>query len=65
MAIDIHSDTWEIITTTLKSERDTAVKHLINDRDSDKQRGKIALIDKILSLPDKPKDTPITQQPYL
>lgn len=65
MAIDIHSDTWEIIKSHLKQDRDKAVKNLIADRDSDKQRGRIELIDQLLKLPDTPKHEPIKQDTYL
>lgn len=65
MTIDIHSDTWEAISATLKAERNKAIGNLINNRDSDKQRGRIELIDQLLKLPDTPKHEPIKQDTYL
>ncbi|MBJ2129065.1 hypothetical protein JC525_08960 [Alteromonas sp. IB21] len=65
MKIDIHSDTWALLTDTLNAERSKAVKNLIADRDSDKQRGRIDLIDQLLKLPDTPKQAPIKQDTYL
>lgn len=63
--IDIHSSTWEAITATLTEQRDKAVKALIADRDSDKQRGKIELIDQILKMPNLPEREPVEQDTYL
>lgn len=65
MAINIHSDTWATVTATLEAEREKAVKNLIADRDSDKQRGRIDLIDQLLKLPDTPKHEPVKQDTYL
>lgn len=64
MKIDIHSDTWEVVTAFITAEREKAVKQLISDLDSDKQRGRIALIDSILKLPNAPKDKPIELDNY-
>lgn len=65
MAINIHSDTWATVTATLKAERSKAVNNLIANRFSDKQRGRIELIDELLKLPDTPKHEPIKQDTYL
>lgn len=64
MSINIHSDTWATIVTRLKDERSKAVNNLIADRDSDKQRGRIELIDQLFKLPDTPKHEPIKQDTY-
>jgi hypothetical protein len=52
--INVTSDTWIAVESTLKEEKERAINALIADRNSEKQRGKIELIDKILKL-SKPK----------
>lgn len=51
MAIDIHSQTWKDIKAFLEKQRADAIELLISDKSSDKQRGAIDLIDKVLELP--------------
>lgn len=62
--VDIHSDTWGVIEELLKLEREKAINSLIADNHSDNQRGKLQLIDKILTLKSPNKFIPVDQDTY-
>lgn len=62
--VDAHSPTWKALTDILAKERDIAIGYLIHDKDADKQRGKIQLIEKILSLPNATTKRPVEQDIY-
>lgn len=62
--VDSHSPTWQALEALLNKERENAINYLIHDKDADRQRGKIQLIDKILSLPNATTKRPVEQDIY-
>ena len=49
MNIDKHNPVWKKVEEYLRDQRNDAVNALIADKESDKQRGKIDLIDSLIS----------------
>lgn len=62
--VDINSETWAYIESMLKADKETAIQNLIKDIDSDKQRGRVEQINKILNLKDPKKIIPVDQDTY-
>jgi|GEM_PF-5887365 len=62
--IDFTSDTWESLEALLIKDKALAVQKLIQSVDSDKQRGRIEQIDKILTLKSPRQITPTAQDTY-
>lgn len=62
--VDIHSDTWRIVRESLLAEKERAIKYLISDKDSERQRGKLNLIDVLLSLEKPVNNDPLIQDNY-
>ena len=52
--IDVHSPTWQAIRKFVDKELEDAIHSLVADLDSDKQRGAIHVLDRLLKLPDDP-----------
>jgi len=50
MSIDKYSLTWKTVEKFIAEERMTAVELLIGDRDSEQQRGKIELLERLQRL---------------
>lgn len=62
--IDKNSDTWHAVTKWAEGQRGEAVKSLISDVESDKQRGKIELIDELFGLIDTADEPLIVADTY-
>lgn len=62
--IDKHSETWLAVTEWARSQRLEAIDSLIADKDSERQRGKIDLIDQLLCLTDTEDDPVIVSDSY-
>jgi len=56
--VDVQSLTWQTITKKLHAEKEEAINSLILDRQSERQRGKIDLITRLLKL-SEPQSTPV------
>jgi len=50
MAIDVNSATWRDILKFIEQERQDAIQMLIADRDSDRQRGALVILDRLEAL---------------
>ena len=50
MSIDKHSLTWKAIEKFIEQQKDDAVNYLIADRDSEKQRGALIVLEKLETL---------------
>ena len=50
MSIDKHSLTWKAVEKFIEQEKDDAVDYLIADRDSERQRGALAVLEKLQML---------------
>ena len=50
MSIDTHSLTWKAVEKFIEQEKDDAIDYLIADRDSERQRGALALLEKLETL---------------
>tara|TARA_R110000851_G_scaffold111385_3_gene234722 strand:- start:506 stop:685 length:180 start_codon:yes stop_codon:yes gene_type:complete len=50
MSIDKHSLTWKAIEKFIEQEKDDAVDYLIADRDSERQRGALVILEKLETL---------------
>lgn len=50
MAIDPHSLTWRAVKEFIEQQKKDAIDYLIADRDSERQRGVLAVLDKLESL---------------
>ena len=50
MAIDPHSLTWKAILQFIEDERENAVSYLIADRESERQRGVLAVLERLETL---------------
>ena len=50
MAIDIHSLTWKSVLKFVEQERQDAVQMLIADRDSERQRGALVILERLEAL---------------
>jgi len=50
MSIDAHSLTWKAVEKFIEQEKDDAIDYLIADRDSERQRGALALLEKLETL---------------
>ena len=48
--IDINSLTWKSITKFIANERQEAIQMLIADRDSERQRGALVILDRLEAL---------------
>lgn len=62
--VDKDSATWLAVAKALAAEKQTAIDNLIADRQSEKQRGKLELITKVLSLANPVDRDPIVQDTY-
>lgn len=62
--IDKHSETWLAVTEWARSQRQEAIESLIADQESERQRGKIDLIDQLLCLTDTEDDPVIVPDSY-
>jgi len=58
MAIDPHSATWRAVKAFIEQEREDAINFLIADRDSDRQRGALAVLEKLERLDESNSDDP-------
>jgi len=56
MKIDIHSSTWKEIERFAASEREDAIALLVADRDSDKQRGALIILERLVALAGREDD---------
>ncbi|WP_136678616.1 hypothetical protein [Neptunomonas sp. XY-337] len=65
MAINTHSRTWNEVVKFANERRSTAVGELINDVNSEQQRGIIRLIDDLLALPESKEPVTTSSQDYL
>lgn len=54
--IDKHSLTWKAILKFIDEERIDAIQFLIADRDSDRQRGALAVLEKLEKLSESDND---------
>ena len=50
MAIDIHSLTWKSVLKFVEQERQDAIQMLIADRDSERQRGALVILERLEAL---------------
>jgi hypothetical protein len=50
MAIDIHSLTWKSVLKFVEQERQDAIQMLIADRDSERQRGALVILERLETL---------------
>ena len=50
MSIDAHSLTWKAVEKFIEQEKDDAIDYLIADRDSERQRGALVLLEKLETL---------------
>jgi hypothetical protein len=50
MSIDKHSLTWKTIEKFIEQQKDDAINYLIADRDSEKQRGALIVLEKLETL---------------
>lgn len=50
MSIDAHSLTWKAVEKFIEQEKDDAIDYLIADRDSERQRGALAVLEKLVML---------------
>jgi len=50
MSIDAHSLTWKAVEKFIEQEKNDAIDYLIADRDSERQRGALALLEKLETL---------------
>mgnify|MGYP003627769015 FL=1 len=50
MSIDTHSLTWKAVEKFIEQEKDDAINYLIADRDSEKQRGALIVLEKLETL---------------
>jgi len=50
MAIDINSLTWKSVLKFVEQERQDAVQMLIADRDSERQRGALVILERLEAL---------------
>lgn len=62
--IDKHSMIWRRVLKFIEDERSEAVKLLIDDSDSEQQRGIIFILDKLKELPDDRTIEPIKTDTY-
>jgi hypothetical protein len=62
--VDIQSITWQTITKKLHAEQEEAINSLILDRQSERQRGKIDLISRLLELSDPQKNPVVINDDY-
>ena len=51
--IDIHSDEWQVIQKFIDVNRKDAIKSLIDDDQSEKQRGILSLLERLETLPEQ------------
>lgn len=54
--IDKHSLTWKAVLKFVEQERNDAISYLISDRDSDRQRGALAVLEKLEQLSESDDD---------
>lgn len=50
MTIDPHSLTWKAVLRFIEAEREDAVNYLIADRESERQRGVLAVLERLETL---------------
>lgn len=50
MAIDIHSLTWKSVLKFVEQERQDSIQMLIADRDSERQRGALVILERLEAL---------------
>jgi len=50
MSIDPHSLTWKAVEQFIEQQKDDAIDYLIADRDSERQRGALAVLEKLVML---------------
>jgi hypothetical protein len=62
--VDVQSLTWQTITKKLQAEQDEAINSLILDRQSERQRGKIDLISRLLKLADPQSNLVVINDDY-
>jgi len=64
--IDIYSDTWRAVEAFIKEQREQAIKSLIADTQSERQRGAIEVLELLESLVDKDEvEQPIAEERYI
>ena len=64
--IDIYSDTWRAVEAFIKEQREQAIKSLIADTQSERQRGAIEVLELLESLADKDEvEQPIAEERYI
>lgn len=64
--IDIYSDTWRAVEAFIKEQREQAIKNLIADTQSERQRGVIEMLELLESLPEKDEvEQPIAEERYI
>jgi len=63
--VDIYSDTWRAVEAFIKEQREQAIKSLIADTQSERQRGAIEVLELLESLADKDEvEQPIAEERY-
>ena len=50
MAVDPHSLTWKAVEKFIEEQRDEAVEMLIADRDSERQRGALIVLERLRAI---------------
>jgi len=64
--VDIYSDTWRAVEAFIKDQREQAIKSLIADTQSERQRGAIEVLELLESLADKDEvEQPIAEERYI
>jgi len=64
--VDIYSDTWRAVEAFIKEQREQAIKSLIADTQSERQRGAIEVLELLESLADKDEvEQPIAEERYI
>lgn len=64
--VDIYSDTWRAVEAFIKEQREQAIKNLIADTQSERQRGVIEMLELLESLADKDEvEQPIVAERYI
>lgn len=58
MKIDKHGSTWKAVERFIEQERKDAINFLIADRDSEKQRGALTILERLEGLVREDSDTP-------
>lgn len=58
--IDKNSATWKAIENFIKQEKQDCIDFLIADRDSDRQRGSLAVLEKLENIADSEEERAIS-----